>query len=205
MKVEFIFDFTCPWCFIGFKRLKNVLETYKLNPIDLNFIAYQLNKTISYEGILYKDNLNSIFSDPIKMQNNLEMIKRIGVELGIQFNFEKDLITTKTLRAHKLLKWSPLNLKMEILEELFKSIFSDALNIGDDEVLVAISEKFKLGNKKEILSFLNSECSEEDVKNDYLRTEKMPILTIPFLWVDDTYQIQAAHLPDVIKSCLLNV
>ncbi|MBF0301050.1 MAG: DsbA family protein [Oligoflexia bacterium] len=205
MQIDLYLDMTCPWCYIGFKRLQNVFNDYSEHPFELKIIGYQLNDTIPLEGIYYSDLYSSMITDPEKRKSSIAKITEIGRSLQIDFRYDLKLINCHTLYAHRLLKRSPQEKKIMLLEAIFKGIFTEGKNLSDINTLMAISEICGIASRAEIESFLRSNEMSVEVQNDFKLSESSPIITIPYVVVDNTYSIQAVHLPEVLSSCIRNL
>ena len=205
MKIDFYMDLTCPWCFIGFKRLQLAMAALPDGRFDIDFVGYQLRADLPAEGFPYRANLQKFFKSEESLQRHLAKVEAIGHEVGAAFAFDKNLVTCQTLDGHRLLKYTPEPGKMKLLDAMYKGVFSEAANLGQPEELAQIGERAGIGERKALLKFLRSDALKQEVLDDFAQSAKADIITIPFLVIDGTYPVQAAHLPDVIAFCISNI
>ncbi|MBF0314119.1 MAG: DsbA family protein [Oligoflexia bacterium] len=201
MKLDFTIDMTCPWCYIGLKRLQQAMGEHPEHNFNLCFFGYQLMPELGDEGITYQDNLKRLIPDEEKRQAAHKKIVSIGEELGICFRFDRKLIVCNTLKAHQLLKACPQEKQMELLEKIFAGIFTHAMNLGHTEQLAAIATEIGLP----LTINLEKETSKQAVLADFHRSSTTPIITIPYLVIEERFPVQAAHLPQVISACIRNM
>ena len=62
LRVDVVFDFVCPWCYIGKRRLESVLEVWKAeHPGDpepvVRWLPFQLNPDIPAGGISRREHM----------------------------------------------------------------------------------------------------------------------------------------------------
>jgi predicted DsbA family dithiol-disulfide isomerase len=206
MKLEFFADFTCPWCYIGLKRLQKDLTFYPPDRFEFIFVSYQLNPSIPAQGVPYRDRVGSFFNDPAKFERSLDTITAIGRELNIEFRFDRNLITTDTTFAHRLIKLTPADQQMKMIERLYQAIFTDAVNIANEDVLIKIiHEMLSPKEASDVCGLLKSNQGLEKVHEDYARSRESPIITVPYMLIAERYPVQACHLPEVMASCLRNM
>ncbi len=107
LNIETYSDLICPWCYIGKRRMeaglklvgdglvpKTVWRPFQLNPempaAGMNRKAYRTKKFGSWDRSLAMD----------------AEIAAIGKPLGIEFNYDKVLMTPNTMSGHRLLWWA---------------------------------------------------------------------------------------------------
>lgn len=48
IKVKMIFDFVCPWCYLGFKQIHEIKKNYDL---EIEYSTFQLNYNVPEQGL----------------------------------------------------------------------------------------------------------------------------------------------------------
>ena len=108
MKIEVWYDFVCPICYIGKKRLEIALEQFKYeDEVELIFKSYEI---IAFSEERNNETMNKITArkyhitlDEAKASNHYIVEK--AKEVGLDFNLDK--VTPKnTLDAHKVLQYA---------------------------------------------------------------------------------------------------
>ena len=144
ISVDFYFDYSCPWTYLGFKRLVQTATRTASDiiwkPINLEIVREILDKpktiTTDYQKNYRKKDLQdwaNYCNVVIKPMENID---------------HKVSMAASRVVAHA----EGEGLIKEYSEEVFKAFFSDSKDISDKNVLLAISEKIGLnGNFEDYL------------------------------------------------------
>jgi predicted DsbA family dithiol-disulfide isomerase len=126
IKIDIVSDVVCPWCTIGYKRLKKAIDELKLeNRIEIQWRPFQLNPDMPKEGKdvdKYSADKYGLSADEIV--RNRENMTQKGAELGFKFDFFEGMKIVNTQDAHILLEYARENgkqtqLKMSLVEAFF--------------------------------------------------------------------------------------
>jgi len=119
-------------------------------------------------------------------------VVQMGKASGIEFNFEKALITN-TFPAHKILHLAKKHGKSsEMEEELFKAHFLNGENVGSTELLSSIAEKLGI-NKDEAVQTLGSEEFDYDVNQDIVEGRNNGVTGVPYFILNGKYAVSGAQ------------
>ena len=120
MIVDVVADVVCPWCFLGWRRLK---ATLALRPdVDSKLIwrPYQLDPTLPEDGVDRKAYMAAKFKDPARLKAVHQALLEGGSEDGITFNFEIIEKSPNTNAAHRLIRWAlTAGVQDQVVEALF--------------------------------------------------------------------------------------
>lgn len=134
--VKFYFDYSCPWTYLGFKRLiqtaTRTASTIEWKPVKLEIIKELLNKpsqdTPNYVANYRAKDLQdwaSYCSLDIKEHKNLDHRVSLKASKGAFAAIAEDTI-------------------VEYSAEVFKAFFSDMADIADSETLVEIAKQLDM-------------------------------------------------------------
>ena len=134
--VEFYFDYSCPWTYLGFKRLiqtaTRTASTIEWKPVKLEIIKELLNKpsqdTPNYVANYRAKDLQdwaSYCSLDIKEHKNLDHRVSLKASKGAFAAIAEDTI-------------------VEYSAQVFKAFFSDMADIADSEILVEIAKQLDM-------------------------------------------------------------
>ena len=134
--VKFYFDYSCPWTYLGFKRLiqtaTRTASTIEWKPVKLEIIKELLNKpsqdTPNYVANYRAKDLQdwaSYCSLDIKEHKNLDHRVSLKASKGAFAAIAEDTI-------------------VEYSAEVFKAFFSDMADIADSEILVEIAKQLDM-------------------------------------------------------------
>ena len=141
ISVDFYFDYSCPWTYLGFRRLiqtaTRTASDIIWKPINLEIMREILDKpkpiTTEYQKNYRKKDLKdwaSYCTVVINQMENIDHRVSITASRGVAHAADNGLIK-------------------EYSEEVFKAFFSDSKDISDKKVLLEISEKIGLNGKLE--------------------------------------------------------
>jgi 2-hydroxychromene-2-carboxylate isomerase len=134
--VKFYFDYSCPWTYLGFKRLiqtaTRTASTIEWKPVKLEIIKELLNKpsqdTPNYVANYRAKDLQdwaSYCSLDIKEHKNLDHRVSLKASKGAFAAIAEDTI-------------------FEYSAQVFKAFFSDMADIADSEILVEIAKQLDM-------------------------------------------------------------
>lgn len=158
-------DLACPWCYVGFKRLENALESYKdkLN-VEIQWHPYIIDKATSSDGEDYLAyNVRRWGGD-----GWVHSMKVSSRQDGCSFSNWN--VWANTLHAHRLMELArsiSFQKAHELKRLLFQKYYEEGQNISLIPVLVEIGSELDLPN---VESYMTSEVEGFD---DVLRSDQL--------------------------------
>jgi predicted DsbA family dithiol-disulfide isomerase len=213
LNIEIYSDLICPWCYIGKRRMEAGLKLLgeEFMP-EIVWLPFQLNPGMPVAGMNRKAYRTKKFGS---WERSLAMdaeLSAIGKTLGIEFNFNKVLITPNTISGHRLLWWAEQRNQQDALAEaLFKAYFTEGRDVGRHDVLVEIASETSLP-KAEAGAFLDSVVGMEEVSEEIEKGLELGIEGVPFFVVNGSPAVAGAqdaeafrqvfhHALELNKSC----
>lgn len=204
MKIEIWSDVMCPFCYIGKNNFEEALNKLPFkDEVQVEWKSFQLDPSL----------------DPKQTQNTIEyfrekkgfpeaqatqmisQVAQMGKGAGIDFNFEKALITN-TFSAHKLLHLAKkYNKSNEMEEALFIAHFIDGKNVGDTEVLVSLAESLDL-DKEEAIQAVTTDQWNNEVNQDILEARNNGVSGVPFFVLNGKYAVSGAQPVEAFEEAL---
>jgi predicted DsbA family dithiol-disulfide isomerase len=204
MKIEVWYDFVCPLCYIGKRRLEIALDKFKYeDEVELVFKSFEIG---AFSEKKCNDNMNEITAkkyritlEEAKASNNYIVEKAKAV--GLYFNFD-ELIPKNTFDAHRVLHYAKAENKMEeMAERIFKAHFVDSLNISNYIVLASLAGEVGL-NSEIVISILESDQYSEEVTNDEETALRLGIEGVPYYIINNKYVVPGAQPPELFLEIL---
>lgn len=204
MKVEIWSDIMCPFCYIGKHNFEKALEKLPFkDEVEVEWKSFQLDPTLdpseaktTLEYFKQKKGLPESQASQMVSQ-----VSQMGQLSGIEFNFEKALITN-TFPAHKLLHLAKKHHQSSEAEEaLFKAHFIEGENVGSINLLVSIAEKLGI-DKEEAQQALTSDQFDADVNQDIAEAQNNGVTGVPFFVLNGKYAVSGAQPIDVFENAL---
>jgi predicted DsbA family dithiol-disulfide isomerase len=204
MKIEIWSDLMCPFCYIGKNNFEQALAKLPFkDEVEVEWKSFQLDPTLDP-----KETKNTIeyFKEKkgfpeAQAQQMIGQVAQMGKGAGIDFNFEKALITN-TFSAHKLLHLAKkYNKANEMEEALFIAHFIDGKNVGDIDTLVSLAETLSI-DKEEAKQALTSEEFDYEINQDILEARNNGISGVPFFILNGKYAVSGAQPVELFENAL---
>src|SRR5690625_3478383 len=151
VNIELWSDYTCPYCYIGKKRLELAIENLGLsNEISVELKSYQLESN----SIDTKDmNILEHFKEKYKLKddevnNIVDDITQQSKKVNLAYNY-KHMKQQNTFDAHQLVKYSFEIKKGEIMyERLLKAYFKEAAEISKHDVILDLAKEIDFNQEE---------------------------------------------------------
>ncbi|KIC62916.1 DsbA family oxidoreductase [Chryseobacterium taiwanense] len=204
MKIEIWSDVMCPFCYIGKNNFEQALAKLPFkDEVKVEWKSFQLDPTLDP-----KETKNTIeyFKEKkgfpeAQAQQMIGQVAQMGKGAGIDFNFEKALITN-TFSAHKLLHLAKkYNKANEMEEALFIAHFIDGKNVGDLETLVSLAETLGI-DKEEAKQAVTSEEFDYGINQDILEARNNGVSGVPFFILNGKYAVSGAQPVELFENAL---
>ena len=202
MTVDFVADVVCPWCYLGWVRMK---KTFDLRPgvtPQIRWRPYQLNPELPEEGVDRASLMAAKFgADPERlsaMQGNLE---RAAAEDGLELKFGQIDWSPNTNAAHRLIVWAQQEGKgAEAAEAVMRAYWTELRNIGDPLVLADIGAG--LGLDRDTLVQRYADGAGKDFVNQACeQAQRSGVQGVPFMIFDGKVAVSGAHAPqDLVRA-----
>jgi predicted DsbA family dithiol-disulfide isomerase len=198
MKIKIFLDTICGWCYIGHKRLFNALAEFKDKKFEVEYAPFLLNPDMPLAGIKRSDYLVMKFGSKENAQPMYDRMSEQATSEGLNFKLNDIQITPSTILSHILIDLTQgMKEQNSIVENIFKTYFINADNIGDPANLIAIG--VKNGLKKEIIkeAFESKKKRDEILEKNQL-AYTMGITGVPLVMFNDQVAVQGAENKDSI-------
>ena len=207
LRVDVVFDFVCPWCYIGKRRLEAALEIWKMRHRDdpapvVHWLPYQLNPDIPAEGISRREYVESKHGpsgpDPEKQAH----VAGLGRRLGLEFQFDKIAVQPNTLDGHRLSGCAQRTGRQdEMVEALFKAYFMEGIGLNDHDALAGLASTigFDWG---QVVAYLASSTDTQAVEHLEAQARDAGIDIVPFFIFNGKVTVAGAHEVTVLLEAI---
>ena len=202
--VDVVSDVVCPWCLIGKRRLEKAMAAFK-TPLAIRWRPFQLDPTIPPGGKDRRAYLEAKFGSAERIRQLHEHVSAAGASEGIDFAFDKILVSPNTLDAHRLIRWaSQAGVEDKIVEALFRAYFFEGKNIGDRAVLADIAAAHGM-DRDTTLSRLAGDRDRDDVAEEIASARRIGVTGVPTFIIGNRYAVVGAHPAEEILRTLTAV
>lgn len=163
IQIDIVSDVVCPWCVIGYGRLKKALANYA-SQLDVNIVwhPFELNPDMPPEGANLRSHLSKKYGTTLEGSIRARaMLTEEGRKVGFTFNYFDEMKMLNTHQCHQLLHWAKdSGLQNQLAEALFEHFFSNKGTFTEEE-LVIVAEKAGLDSAQAGSILANNTYSED--------------------------------------------
>ncbi len=194
INVKVFSDFGCPFCYIATGIVDKLKE--EGIPLDVEWIPYEIHPDIPMEGeSLYK---NFPKEQVYKM---FMMLNRIGKPYGIQYGNVDVIVNTKrALLAGEYAK--TVGKYDEFSKEIFKAIFLDVKNVGEENILNQIAKNIGL-DVNEMNQLIDKGSFDDNIKRAKRLGTRHNIEEVPTFVIEDSKKVGNVRNYNRIKKAIL--
>ncbi len=189
-----IYDFACPWCYVGKRRLDQAMAQRPDIDFSINWLPFQLNPDMPREGRnrweYYRNKFGAESDKKI-----LEHHKRVGAGEDIEFCAQPQAVAPNTLSAHTLMYWGVQDSSVdshELAEKLYYSHHVACENIGDHNVLVRIAGEVGM-DKASVAQKLADGIDEARITQQIREIRAQGVRGVPYFVINNQYRLNGAQ------------
>jgi predicted DsbA family dithiol-disulfide isomerase len=195
MLIEVFADFSCPWCFIGRRRLARALEMRPQLSMRTVWQPFQLNPEVPPEGMSRRQYSLGKMGDFDRLAAMEQMLAESGGKDGIRFKFDLIERIPNTMAAHRLMRFAARTLHDDRLaDRLFSAFFEQGEDIGNIGVLAACAASVGMNHADTVAFLLGSEETNAVTSIDALGHQS-GIAGVPYFIFDRRYALAGAQEP----------
>lgn len=205
-KIAVFADITCPWCYIGKRRLETVLAASPNVPFEIDWRAFQRDPALPADGVAWQSGIargngRTHVDATSRIEATLAEIIAAGHEVGLSFAFDKIAKVPNTFDAHRLIYWAyPSVTKSRIVERLFKAHFMDGLDIGDRNQLIALAQESGMDGDSAFDLFARRD--DIDVLRREIEISRALVNQVPFFIFSDDVVVPGGRSEEELKHAL---
>ena len=207
MKIDFVSDVSCPWCVIGLKALEEALaRTADEVSAKIEFQPFELNPQMPPEGQeLYEHLAQKYGSTKAQSDDNREMIRARGEEVGFEFRMTNLRRIYNTFDTHRVLHLAKLEgVQSALKHALFEAYFTLGENPGAHDVLLRVGVAVGL-DKDRLQALLNSDEFADEVRADERFYQSQGIHAVPAVIINDRHLIEGGQPVEVFEQALRKI
>ena len=152
-------DVICPWCFVGSRRLRQVVDAMDDIDARVEYRPYLLDPGVPPEGTDLRERLRRKYGrDPEVIFRHVTAAAR---DAGVPLDFTRITRTPNTIAAHTLIRHAARRgTQAALADALYVAYFLEGQDVGDPEVLarIAASHGFDPADVQRLLA----DASERD-------------------------------------------
>jgi len=202
MIVDVVADVVCPWCYLGWRRVKAAVAQRPDYRPQIVWRPYQLDPSIPESGADRRAYLAAKFKDPARLMQVHEALVSGGAEDGITFRFEIIEKAPNTNAAHRLIRWAHgAGVQDMVVEGLFAAYFTEGRDIGDPMVLADIAAAAGM-ERLTVLQLLSEGADKDAVTREHAMAVQGGVTGVPFAIFGGKVAVVGAEAPEQILKAM---
>jgi predicted DsbA family dithiol-disulfide isomerase len=192
-QIDYVGDVVCPWCYLGWARLRSALAQRPDLPAQVIWRPYQLQLDVPEEGLPYAEFMAGIFPDPERRRQMDAHLAELGAAEGLDFRFDAIAMRPNTNAAHRLVRWAGEQ-GGAVAEATMRAHFAEGRDIGDPDTLAAIATEagLPLGD---VADRLRSGEDRMTVDQECVAASRAGISSVPFMVFGGRTALSGAEAP----------
>ena len=202
MKIEFIFDTTCPWCYMGKVRLARALRARPQITAAIRWTSFLLNPQMPLDGVPRQAYLERKLGGPARVQRLANAVQAVCQAEKVPLNLSRQLVAPNTVHSHRFIKFaSGYGLAVPAVDTIFQAYFNYGVDIGDVDELLELGEDLDLPEIP-LAQYLYSDQDVAAVLSDNARAHRLGVGGVPCVIFNDRFAITGAQETDILIHML---
>lgn len=204
IKIDIVSDIVCPWCAIGYQRLRQAINEMKMeDKVQIEWHPFELNPDMPLEGVNANKYLMKKYRlSPDKLIRTRNNVTKLGAEVGFKFDYFEDMKKLNTFYAHIVLDYAKeFNKQTELEVRLTEAYFSERKDISDRNVLYLELKRVGL-NADEAIARLDNNEARKNVQNEERHWLEQGVSSIPTMIFNSDIVLEGAVSVDTYKKVL---
>ena len=197
--VDVVSDFVCPWCYIGTRRLDDVLAKRGVDA-RVTYHPFLLDSSIPIEGVDLRERLRRKYGrDPETMFARVEAAAK---DAGVSLDFAKVRRYPSTLRAHALVARAvDKGTQRALARAMFEAYFGEGKDLGALDVLADLGERHGF-SRDEATAIASDDDQLAEVRAAAADAAAQGIDGVPFFVFDERVAFSGAQPVEVFERAL---
>ena len=202
LTIDLVADVVCPYCYLGWRRLRQALSRRPGVTAKVVWRPFQLNPDLPTEGVDQARHMAKIISDPGRLKAAHDNLTQQGAPVGANFNFDKIKLEPNTNGAHRVILWAADEGRQdEAIEAMFSAHFNEGRFIADPEVLADVAASVGL-DRAQVLADLKAGKDAETVRQSHEMAVRGGVTGVPCTIFDSRFALVGAESTDRFVQAL---
>jgi predicted DsbA family dithiol-disulfide isomerase len=198
MFIDIVSDLICPWCFIGKRRLDEVLASPAGAGVVPRWRPFQLYPNLPAEGVDRATFMRARFGPDAAKRGTPQAILDEATGAGIELHYDRVQRVPNTLNGHRLVNWiGPGPAQHELMDALFRYYFCEGRDLGDNAVLADAAASVG-ADRDAALALLNGSDGIEEVRGLVQEAYDSGVTGVPCFVLPSGYAIPGAQPTQVL-------
>ncbi|MFT3800534.1 MAG: DsbA family oxidoreductase [Burkholderiaceae bacterium] len=208
LHIDVVSDVVCPWCYIGKRQLDRAIGVWQdthpdAPPVQVRWFPFQLNPDMDPAGVDRHDYLARKFghADVDRLYDN---VRAAAAAIDLDLNLGAIVRQPNTLKAHALLALAArqgADRQGALAEALFDAYFHRAVDLTDDENLIAVAGEAGLDEAAARATLADEAALAATAQAD-AQAREAGVGGVPFFIVDQRIGVSGAQGVDRLLKAM---
>ena len=191
--VDAYVDTSCPWCFIGKRKLEAALKLHGKDNIVVRWNGYLLNPDEPDEGKDYTETLAKLFGGEDVVRRELSRVVEMGKTVDLDFRFDLIPTVVNTLLSLCLIEWAEtVELQSKVFEKVYRAHFIEGVDIGKVDILIDLGVEAGYDREDLTQKFQDKELIARTY-DSIMKTREKGISMTPTFIVNEQYAVNGSY------------
>ena len=203
MRLDYFFDFACPWCFIGKRRLERAIALRDTAQVELHWQPFLLSSPRAKPTGRVTASGSARSRHPLRSRDLHAAVSEAAATEGLVLHLNRIDRPVNTLAAHRMVRYAAARrlLPADMVDRIFQAHFQHEMDIGDLGVLTEVGRDAGL-ERADLLTFLANRSEERTVLAADASARRIGIHAIPCVVIDRRFAAAGAQEPRVYLPLL---
>ncbi len=201
IKIEMVYDLTCPWCYIAKRRLEAAIAAYSGLDAELHWQPFQPDPKIPEDGIDLAAYLAKNHNER-EAEANRAAASQEAKAVGLRFAWDRISRMPNTRDAYRLVRHALLyGAQTKLVERLYKAYFCEGVDIGDRRRLIELGEDCGI----DAYSSEHLFAQHDDlfsVEEDLAKARAFNLPKVPFFVFGEDVVVPGTASPEIFAAAL---
>jgi predicted DsbA family dithiol-disulfide isomerase len=198
MFIDVVSDLICPWCFIGKRRLDQVLAMPAGAGVIPRWRPFQLYPQMPAEGVDRAAFMRARFGEDAAKRGTPRALLHEAESVGVELRYDRVQRVPNTLNGHRLVDWiGPGPAQHALMDTLFRYYFCEGRDLGDVDVLAEAAASVG-ADRDAATELLRGEEGADEVRALVQEAYDAGVTGVPCYVLPTGYAIPGAQSPEVL-------
>ncbi len=204
--VESFIDITCPWCFIGKRRLEQAIEQDRgAYAVSVSWHPFQLHPDLSQSGTEWSVCRVTKFGSHERAEDHDARATVAGRSAGLKLALDRIRRVPNTWDAHRLI-WlaGQKGVQSDVVEALFRAYLVEGCDLAERELLLQTAALGGL-DRDRAASLLAGNDGVEELHSEERYARRLGVRSIPFMLFNGRLYVTGSQPTDVYRTAFREV
>lgn len=194
IRIDFISDVICPWCYVGFRALVAACAARPDLSTMITMRPFELDPTTPKSGVDHKARLKAKFGgDTQRLADIRQTLVQAGLAVGIEFNLDGVKVAPNTKDCHRLMMWArTVGCELECAEALFQAFHVEGEDLSQAGTLIALARGIGMDGDL-VADLLDSDADIDKVEAELKVGVAMGITGVPCTIFNQQFAVMGAQ------------